>query len=319
MKQKAKKRVLVVGGAGYIGGAVTDILAQKKIPYTVYDALFYEDRYLKPGGDFVYGDVRDTKKLKNIINDYTDIIWLAAIVGDGACYLQPLAAVDINEKAIQWLARNYKGRILFPSTCSVYGSNEEEVTEESKPNPLSLYATTKVNAEQHLLKHPNAIIFRLGTAFGVSDTYSRPRTDLVVNTLTTNAVANGEITVFGGNQQRPNIHVCNIARTFVHNLFTKNTGIYNVSTVNHNIVEIAEMVKKHTKCHIHSSGKRFEDNRHYFASTAKAKRDNVLSQDTKKDVMYGIKEMAELVRSGRVKDYKHITYSNAKHLGTSSL
>lgn len=315
----ASKRVLVVGGAGFIGGAVTDILNTKRISYTVYDNLLYEDRYLKNGGDFIYGDVRNTKKLAKIINKYSDIIWLAAIVGDGACYLHPLAAVEINEKSVRWLARNYRGRIIFTSSCSLYGSNNNLLDEQSPLHPLSLYATTKINAERHLKGHPNALMLRLGTAFGVSDTYSRLRVDLLVNTLTAAAINRGIITVFGGSQRRPLIHVQNIAQTLVHNIHTSKTGVYNVATGNHEVDEVAHLVQKQTHCKIKYTGKRFEDNRHYWVSTKKAEKDKVLSVDRKKNILFGIRQVAGLLSSGRIKDIENDIYSNIKHVAKNKV
>src|SRR5579859_1012785 len=114
------KKVLVVGGAGYIGGAVTDILLQKKIPFTVYDNLTYENHYLKPV-DFLYGDVRDHKKLKKLLPEYSHVIWLAAIVGDGACAINPLLTKEVNQDSVAWVSNQFDGRIIFTSTCSVYG------------------------------------------------------------------------------------------------------------------------------------------------------------------------------------------------------
>ena len=108
-------KVLVVGGAGYIGGAVTDFLTKRNIPFTVYDSLLYEQHYLKPV-DFVYGDVRDTEKLKKLLKDYTHVIWLAAIVGDAACQVRPELTIAINQESVRWLAENYDGRIVFAST-----------------------------------------------------------------------------------------------------------------------------------------------------------------------------------------------------------
>src|SRR5579859_3980258 len=141
------KKVLVVGGAGYIGGAVTDVLFQKKIPFTVYDNLTYENHYLKPV-DFIYGDVRDTSKLKKLLPSYTHIIWLAAIVGDGASAINPSLTKAVNQDSIAWLVKHFTGRIIFTSTCSVYGVNHELVHEASPTNPLSIYAQTKLEAEK---------------------------------------------------------------------------------------------------------------------------------------------------------------------------
>jgi nucleoside-diphosphate-sugar epimerase len=315
----AKKKVLVVGGAGFVGGAVTDILQERKIPYAVYDSLIYDDRYLKLGGEFIFGDVRDTTKLKKVLKDYTDVIWLAAIVGDGACYMHSLAAVEINDKAVKWLAHNYRGRIIFTSSCSVYGSNEELLDEQSPVKPLSLYATTKLNAENYLARHPRAIALRLGTAFGIADDYTRLRTDLLVNTLTASAIERGYLTVFGGSQRRPLIHVKNIAQTLVHNTSTQKAGIYNVATNNHDVKTVARMVQKFTKCKIKYTDQQFEDSRHYHVSTKKAQKDKIISVNNKFDVNFGIAEVARLIRSGRIKDVDNDVYSNVKHVAKNKI
>src|SRR5579872_4979001 len=130
-------KVLVVGGAGYIGGCVTDSLLEKKIDFTVYDNLTYENQYLKPV-HFVHGDVRDRKKLEAILPEYSHVIWLAAIVGDGACAIAPDLTRDVNQKSVEWISSFYKGRIIFTSTCSVYGVNKEKVAEDAPTHPLSV-------------------------------------------------------------------------------------------------------------------------------------------------------------------------------------
>ena len=160
--------VLVVGGAGYLGGAVTDLLMDSQYNVRVYDSLLYEEEYRKPV-DFVFGDVRDAVLLKPQLQWADVVVWLAAIVGDGACAADPELTVDVNEGSVVWLVRNFDRRIIFTSTCSVYGANEGVLDEDSPLNPLSLYARTKLNAERHLANSP-AIIFRLGTLFGVADT-----------------------------------------------------------------------------------------------------------------------------------------------------
>ena len=127
-------KVLVVGGAGYIGGAVTELLSTEKIPFSVYDSLVYEPHYLKKV-DFVCGDVRDTARLKALLANYTHVIWLAAIVGDAACEVSPELTVGVNQRAVGWLAENYHGRIVFTSTCSVYGQYDSEVDEDAPVQP----------------------------------------------------------------------------------------------------------------------------------------------------------------------------------------
>lgn len=309
---KENKKILVVGGAGYIGGSVTDALIEKQIPFSVYDALFYEDHYLKPV-DFIYGDVRDTEKLKKILPDYTHVVWLAAIVGDGACALHPEAAVEINELAVKWLAENFDGRIVFISTCSVYGHNDREVTEEDEPRPLSLYAVTKANAEKYLADK-NALILRLGTAFGLSDFWSRPRLDLLVNTLASNAATKGKIMVFGGSQWRPNIHVKDIAESIVQGLDSDMRGIYNLATQNYTVDEIAKMVAEISGCELGYANLLKEDARDYHVSFAKAAKQGILKQNTERNIAYGAREVLEFMKSGRVKNAGESRYSNVKHL-----
>ena len=115
------KKVLVVGGAGYIGGITTDILLERGYYVAVYDKLLYESRYLKDV-DFIYGDIRDTEKLGKIQNKYDEIIWLAALVGDGACSQDPELTKEINVTSIKNFINRTKRRLIFTSTCSVYGA-----------------------------------------------------------------------------------------------------------------------------------------------------------------------------------------------------
>lgn len=306
------KKVLVVGGAGYIGGAVTDMLLAKKISFTAYDNLTYENHYLKPV-EFIYGDVRDKDTLKKIAKDYSHIIWLAAIVGDGACAINPKLTKEINHDTIRWFANFYKGRIIFSSTCSVYGAKKDPVDESSKPYPLSEYAKTKLNAEQSLIGK-NALIFRLGTAYGISDTYSRLRMDLAINYMTMNAVKNKVLTVYGGKQYRPFIHVRDIGRAMVDNLDTKHVGIYNLTTFNATILQVAKLIHRETTCKVIVTDQKFEDNRNYNAIIAKGLHDRVFSDKTELTISYGIKEIKELALSGRVKNLELELYSNEKYL-----
>ena len=115
--------ILVVGGAGYVGGAVTDLLMKSGHETRVYDALFYEESYRKPV-DFVFGDVRDYDKLRTQLVWADTVVWLAALVGDPACALNPEVSIRINQDAVKWLAENFDGRIVFLSTCSVYGARD---------------------------------------------------------------------------------------------------------------------------------------------------------------------------------------------------
>ena len=312
MSTSKRMRVLVVGGAGYIGGAVTDILKKKKIDFTVYDFLLYEQHYLKLV-DFVSGDVRDTRKFKKLLPKYSHVIWLAAIVGDQACRVRPELTIAINRDAVKTLAKNYNGRIVFLSTCSVYGENTAEADETTKPNPLSLYAQTKLAAEK-ALSDANAIIFRLGTVFGVSDEFSRLRMDLAVNYMTARATTNGELTIFGGKQWRPLIHVRNVAEAIVNALPSKMTGVYNLSTMNYQISDLGKEIAQITGCKVKYADQKFEDARNYYVSTKKAKRDGVLKFDKILPVSFGVKQISDLVRTGRIKYTDADIYYNERHV-----
>lgn len=305
-------KILVVGGAGYIGGAVTDFLSKRNIPFAVYDNLLYEQYYLKPV-DFIYGDIRDTEKLKKILKDYSHVIWLAAIVGDAACQIRPELTIAINQESVRWLADNYDGRIIFASTCSVYGKNEGELNESSSLNPLSLYAKTKEEVEK-ILVNKDALIFRLGTVFGISDSYSRLRMDLVVNYMTANAVVKGKLSVFGGTQWRPLIHVLNVAEAMVNNFDKPIKGIYNLATANYQIKDLGQEVSRITGCQIKYTPNEFEDQRNYHVSTEKAKNAGILNFEKAFTVADGIKQIYDLVSSGRIKYTENDIYSNERHI-----
>lgn len=306
------KKVLVVGGAGYIGGGVTELLLLRKIPFAVYDNLLYEYQYLKPV-EFIYGDVRDTKKLTKILPDFSHVIWLAAIVGDAACQIKPELTIAVNQESVKWLAENYEGRIIFSSTCSVYGQSDQIVNENSPVNPLSLYAKTKLQAERYL-QGGNHLIFRLGTAFGVSDNYSRLRMDLVVNYITVNALTKGKLQIFGGTQWRPLMHVNDIAQVICDNLESSARGVYNLATINLQIKDLGKIVSNLTGCKIEYTEQKFEDQRNYHASTEKAIKDGVLKLKKIRNIEYGVKEIASLIKSGRVKYTENDIYFNERHI-----
>jgi len=306
-------KVLVVGGAGYIGGGVVSSLIESEIPLTVYDDLLYEYQYLRPV-DFIRGDVRDVVKLKKLLPNYSHVVWLAAIVGDAACQIKPSLTISVNQEPLKWLSENFSGRVIFTSTCSVYGKNQNISKEDSLVNPLSLYAKTKLQAEKYLEEQKNHLIFRLGTAYGISNAYSRLRMDLVVNYMAASALVKGKLQVFGGNQQRPLIHVRDIGSVIVDNLSNNAQGIYNLATVNMNIKDLAGIVKNITKCEIEYVERKFEDERNYYASCEKAKRDNVFDFKDFRNIEFGVKEISDVIQSGRVKYTDKDVYFNEKHL-----
>lgn len=303
--------VLVVGGAGYVGGAVTDRLMVSQYNVRVYDSLLYEEEYRKPV-DFVWGDVRDTARLKPQLEWADGVIWLAAIVGDGACALNPALAAEVNDASLQQLARDFNGRIIFISTCSVYGANDSVVDENSPVNPLSVYAQTKLNAEAHLVGK-DALIFRPGTLFGVGDCFSRIRMDLVVNVLTAKAYLYNKISIFGGDQHRPLLHVKDVADAIVRNLETRHSGIFNLHAVNMRITELADRLVAHfPDLQVQRAEVKFQDSRNYKVSSDKAI--SAFGFRAKYSVDDGVEELKEVLEAGRIKNISLSRHSNQRFL-----
>lgn len=308
-------KVLVVGGAGYLGGAMTDILMGSEHQVRVYDVLLYEEEYRKPI-DFVYGDVRDYQRLLPHLKWADAVVWLAAIVGDGACVLNPEIAQEVNQYTVEWLAKKYNKRIIFMSTCSVYGAQDGELDENSPVNPLSVYASTKLAAEQ-FLKNKNALIFRLGTLYGISDEHSRIRLDLVVNTMTARAHYEKKLKVFGGRQYRPLLHVKDAARAAIENLTTPHRGIFNLTKQNINMSYLARKVAKYfPKLKIEKVPMKFEDARNYRVSVEKAKQ--ILQFKPALSIDEGILELKDLLENGRIRDINSPRYTNLVYLSINS-
>ena len=305
-------KILVVGGAGYVGGGIVDTLS-KKNDITVYDSLIYESAYRKDV-NFIYGDIRDYKKINSILNNFDAVVWLAALVGDGACSINPTLTHEINSETVKNLVKNFNGKIIFLSTCSVYGAQEGVLDENSEVNPLSEYASSKLIAEKYL-EESDAIIFRLGTLFGISDQFSRIRLDLVVNILTTKALVDKKMSVFGGDQWRPLLHVKDVANAIEHNISSDTKGIFNLHYKNFKIIEIAEKIKeKIPDVSIETTPLPFQDARNYQVSSDKLKRETGFEASI--ELTQGIEEMYNLISSNRIKDINDPRYSNQNFLQT---
>lgn len=303
-------KVLIVGGAGYVGGGIVDLLS-KENEVTVYDSLIYENSYRK-NVDFIFGDIRDYKKINNILDQYDAVIWLAALVGDGACAINPALTHEINSETVKNLAKNFNGKIVFLSTCSVYGAQEGILDESSEVNPLSEYASSKLIAEKYLADS-DSIIFRLGTLFGIGDKFSRIRLDLVVNILTTKAYIDKKMSVFGGEQWRPLLHVKDVANAIAHTLDTQTNGVFNLHYKNFKIIEIANEIKnKISDVEIETTPLPFQDARNYQVSSDKLK--DATGFQATVDLTQGINEMYELISSNRIKDINDPRYSNQNFL-----
>ena len=302
--------ILVVGGAGYVGGGIVDKLKQTH-NVTVYDSLIYEESYRKDV-NFVYGDIRDHDKLLPLLKENDAVIWLAALVGDGACSINPELTFEINSESVKFLANNFDKRVIFLSTCSVYGAQEGLLDESSTINPLSEYASSKVQAEEYL-SDSNAIIFRLGTLFGISDEFSRIRLDLVVNILVTKALTEGKLTVFGGEQWRPLLHVVDVANAIAHTIESGVTGIFNLHYKNFKIIDIAQaIIEKVPSASIETTPIKFQDARNYQVSSEKLYKESGFKAST--NLSKGIEEIYNLISNNRIKNVHHNRYSNQNFL-----
>lgn len=248
------KRVLITGGAGYLGSTLAEHLLTQGYSVTVFDNLLYKQLSLlhlfkQQGFKFVLGDVRDTVKLLELVKEHDIIIPLAAIVGMPACKSNPELAVDVNFKHVKYISMALRDdqKLIIPNTNSQYGSSESIITEESPFKPLSLYAETKCDAENVVLGSGNGVALRLATVFGVSP---RMRQDLLVNDFVYKAVTDGYLVLFEAHFKRNYIHVQDIAQTFqfiIENYDACNGQAYNVglSTANLSKLELAECIKKY--------------------------------------------------------------------------
>lgn len=249
-------KILVTGGAGYLGSTLVPELLDSGHQVTVVDNFIYKQSSLnhvchKSNFKVVKGDVRMESVMKPIMKDADVIIPLAALVGAPICNQDPVGATTINHDSIILLLKliSKNQLILMPTTNSAYGSGDKNnfCTEESPLNPISRYAIDKVEIEKSLMQHPNAISFRLATVFGMSP---RMRIDLLVNDFTYRAVYDGFVVLFESHFKRNYVHVKDVSRVFQHALLNheKMCGqIYNVGLSEANVSkwELCERIKKH--------------------------------------------------------------------------
>ena len=308
--------VLVTGGAGYIGGLTTDCLLESGANVKVYDNILYEDRYLKDV-NFVNGDVRDVDKLLKEAEGYDVVVLMGALVGDEACEVNQKLTKEINFDSIKEICERLPldKHIIFMSTCSVYGAQNDLLTEESDTNPLSWYAATKLKSEKYVIER-GGTIFRLGTVFGLGDSYSRVRLDLVVNILTMRALKHKEITIYGGEQWRPIIAVKDIAEYVKEACYEQYGGNYIISSENVMIRDLGERVVnviEGTK--INYTDISFQDARNYRVDNSKSMktfryRPSVSVEDE-------VERMYLMFKEGRIKNPEDIVYHNGNYLRTN--
>ena len=248
-------KILITGGAGYLGSVLAPTLLSKGYDVTVLDSFMYHQNSLMDccqyeNFNIVRGDCRDENLMKSLIAKVDAVIPLAALVGAPLCDRDRVAAQTTNAGAIEMICRilSRDQRILFPTTNSGYGIGEQGkfCTEETLLRPISLYGTTKVQAEHVILERDNSISFRLATVFGLSP---RMRLDLLVNDFVYRAITDRAVVIFEGHFKRNYIHIRDVARVFVHGLelFESMKGKpYNVGLDDANLskLQLCEEIKK---------------------------------------------------------------------------
>jgi nucleoside-diphosphate-sugar epimerase len=279
-------KVLVTGGAGYLGAILVPSLLERGFAVTVIDNFMYGQDSLtavcyRPEFSVVRGDVRSMDTMRPLVKDADIIIPLAALVGAPLCDREPLAATSTNLRAIvDMLDLLGPGqRVILPVTNSGYGIGKSGkfCTEETPIRPVSLYGRDKVEVERRLLRrHPDAISLRLATVFGMSP---RMRLDLLVNDFTYRAYTDRSIVLFESHFKRNFIHVRDVARAFLHAIdhFDAMKGqIYNVGLSDANLskLELCQRIQKHLPSFvIHESNiGKDPDKRDYIVSNEKIER-----------------------------------------------
>jgi nucleoside-diphosphate-sugar epimerase len=292
-------KVLITGGAGYLGSNLTRHLLEVGYSVTVLDNLMYDQVTLlhlfgNPKFQFELGDVRDKKLLQELVGLNDVIIPLAAIVGMPACKANPELTVAVNYQQVADIVEVLRDdqKLILPNTNSQYGSSDSIITEESPFNPLSLYAKTKCDAENTMLANGNGVSLRLATVFGVSP---RMRTDLLVNDFVYKSIVDGYLVLFEAHFKRNYIHVQDIARTFqfiIENYDKCKGHAFNVglSTANLSKLELAEKIKSHIPSLVikQDDFKEDFDKRNYIVSNEKLE---ALGWKPIYDLDYGIKQL----------------------------
>jgi nucleoside-diphosphate-sugar epimerase len=321
--------VLVIGGAGYIGSALSRKLLDTGFDVRVLDNAMYGTQGIDELRDndrfsFIKGDMRSIETVMDAITGVDAVVHLGALVGDPASGIDSQKTLEMNYHATHTIASICKyhqiNRFIFASTCSVYGesdSPETLLTEEDSLNPVSLYADTKIESERALLdmadENFSPTIFRMATIYGLSE---RMRFDLVVNILSAKAHFEGVIPIFGGDQYRPNVHVRDAAQAYVDCLQApiedvggevfnvgSNEQNYQVKEVGHQVAELfpeAEIDWHRDK----------EDDRSYQVDFSKIQ--ETLDYKVEETIVSGAREIKEALEADRFQDYTDNQYNNYK-------
>jgi len=296
-------KILVTGGAGYIGSVLTPELLSNGHEVTVVDNFMYEQNSLAhvcylSSLKIVRGDVRSRETMQSVLANHDVIIPLAAYVGAPLCASDPVGARTVNKEAIEMMLEliSPDQLILMPTTNSAYGSGDKNnfCTEDSTLNPISQYAIDKVAVEKMLMQHENAVSFRLATVFGMSP---RMRIDLLVNDFVYRAVHDRFVVLFESHFKRNYVHIRDVVRVFMHALDNSSRmkgNIYNVGLSDANVSkrELCERIAKYVSdfTFLEAPIGKDPDQRNYIVSNAKIEATGFATATSLDD---GIKELVK--------------------------
>jgi nucleoside-diphosphate-sugar epimerase len=324
-----KKRILVIGGGGYVGSHLSSKLLDCGYKVTVYDLFIYGNN-LSPHDNLnlVKGDIRDLNLLKKILLGHEIIIHLACISNDPSFDLNPELGKNINFDAFEPLVKlsidSGVKHFVYASSSSVYGIKDKENTnEKSSLNPLTDYSRYKVLCEEILAKYSSdnflTTILRPATVCGYS---KRQRFDLVVNILTNHAFNNKKIIVLGGNQLRPNIHIDDMVQAYIKIIESEknlvNGQIFNVGFENKSVNDLADLVKSVVGANIDIINKETNDNRSYHISSNKIKK--TLNFKTTKTIKNAIEDLNDaFIKNKFINSLDNEMYFNIKRMKSINL
>ena len=311
------KKVLITGGAGYLGSVLTEVLLNKEYQVTVLDNLIYKQVSVSPFSynknfNFILGDVTVESTLKPLVESHDIIIPLAAIVGMPACKAQPELTAKVNYEQVknitEWMTKEQK--LIIPNTNSQYGSSAEVITEDSPFKPLSLYAETKCDAEKAVLDSGNGIVLRLATVFGIS---YRMRMDLLVNDFVYKALTDGYLVLFESHFIRNYVHIRDVANAFlfmIKNYEKCNNNAFNVglSSANCTKLELTQIIQKYIPdlVVVQNEFKKDFDQRNYRVSNKKLESQGWLPIFSLEDGIQELIKGYQLINKFKNKDFTNL-------------
>lgn len=325
-------RIFITGGAGYCGSRLVPQLLSKGHSVTVYDIMYFTDSFLpkdNPNLRIISGDIRDSARIEKECRDHDSFVSLACISNDASFELDEQLSTSVNMDAFEPMVVAAKRagvkRFVYASSSSVYGvSDQPDVTEDHPLVPLTLYNKYKGLCEPLLRKHTDdsfvGVTFRPATVCGYAP---RQRLDLSVNILTNHAVNKNHITVFGGDQLRPNLHIqdyCDVVELLLQApISLVQNEIFNVGSQNMSIRDIALLVKQIVqdefpeKGDIGISTTPSDDNRSYHINSDKIK--NVLGFVPRFSIEYAVRELCAAFKEGKLpQSFESDIYFNVKRL-----